>query len=85
MDTEAEARAECSKLVQNGYVIEVTGPNVHLDQADRARHWVININFVFGEETQLGAAAANLENMKGAGRPSKEIPPNGGIKESITR
>jgi hypothetical protein len=36
-DTEAEARAECSKLVQDGYVVEVTGPNVHLDQADVLR------------------------------------------------
>jgi hypothetical protein len=36
-DTEAEARAECSKLVQDGYVVEVTGPNVHLDQAEVLR------------------------------------------------
>jgi hypothetical protein len=36
-DTEAGARAECNKLVQDGYVVEVTGPNVHPDQADVLR------------------------------------------------
>jgi hypothetical protein len=36
-DTEAEARAECNKLVQDGYGVEVTGPNIHLDQAEVLR------------------------------------------------
>jgi hypothetical protein len=37
-DTEAEMRAKCGKLVQQGYVVvEVTGPNVHWDRAEVLR------------------------------------------------
>jgi hypothetical protein len=36
-DTEAEALAECGKLVQDGYGVEVTGPNIHWDHAEVLR------------------------------------------------
>ena len=36
-NTEAEALAECGKLVKDGYGVEVTGPNVHWDQAEVRR------------------------------------------------
>jgi hypothetical protein len=36
-NTEAGALAECGKLVQAGYGVAVTGPNVHWDQAEVLR------------------------------------------------
>jgi hypothetical protein len=36
-NTEAEALAECRKLVQDGYGVEVKGPNLHWDQAEVLR------------------------------------------------
>lgn len=36
-NTEAEALAECGKLVQDGYGVEVTGPNVQWDHAEVLR------------------------------------------------
>ena len=36
-NTEAEALADGGKLVKDGYGVEVTGPNVHWDQAEVRR------------------------------------------------
>lgn len=54
-NTEAEALAECRKLVQDGYGVEVKGPNVHWDQAEVLRRLNLTTSYLMSRRAKLGA------------------------------
>lgn len=56
-NTEAEALAECGKLVRNGYGVEVTGPNVHWDQAEVLRRLNLTPAYLMSRRATPGAPA----------------------------
>jgi hypothetical protein len=54
-NTEAGALAESGKLVQNGYGVEVTGPNVHWDQAEVLRRLNLTTSYWMSRRAKPGA------------------------------
>ncbi len=51
-NTEAEALTECSKLIQDGYGVEVTGPNVHWDQAEVLRRLNLTLSYLMSHRAK---------------------------------
>ena len=54
-NTEAEALAECRKLVQDGYGVEVKGPNLHWDQAEVLRRLNLTPSYLMSRRVKAGS------------------------------
>jgi hypothetical protein len=54
-NTEAEALAECRRLVQDGYAVEVKGPNLHWDQAEVLRRLIRTPSYLMSRRAKPGS------------------------------
>jgi hypothetical protein len=54
-NTEAGALAECVKLVQDGYGVEVTGPKLHWDQEEVLRRLNLTTSYLMSRRAKPGA------------------------------
>jgi hypothetical protein len=54
-NTEADALAACRKRVEDGYGVEVKGPNLHWDQAEALRRLNLTPSYLMSRRVKAGS------------------------------